>query len=396
MSSKQKLSTRPRMALIRCRDVYELPVRREAEAFAEAGYRVDVVMLAGREGEAGVTSENGITVHRLAGSKSRGSKLQYLTGYGGFMMRVFRFLAREHRGGPFDLIQVNTMPDFMVLATLLARLRGATISVFFKEPTPELGLTLFESDLVRRVLTLSEKLAITYADVAFTVTPELRQTYIERGADGDKVHVVLNCPDIRHLEESQLEPHREPEHLVLVCHGTIEHRYGHDVMIDAIDIVRRKIPNVKLRVLGDGDHVPAMLERIDQLGLADHVSYLGWLDIDQVVAEVAGADAGIVAQLASPYSNLVHTNKMFEYIMLGVPCIASRLESVSSAFTDDEILFYEPDSAEAMAEAIIRLHDEPELGDRLTTNARERYDSGYRWADQSQVLIEASTAAIKR
>jgi len=395
MSAETNVQNR-RVAIVRCRDIFELPVRRESRAFADAGCQVDVIMLAGREGGPGITTEDGVTVHRLPGSKSRGSKIQYLTDYGGFMARVAQRLWAEHKSRPFDLIQINTMPDFMVLATIASKLRGATVSVFMKEPTPELGFTIFESEKVRALLLASERLALRYADVAFTVTPELRQTYIDRGADGKKIHVVLNCPDIRHLEEVNREPVRDPERFVLMSHGTIEHRYGHDVMVDAIDLVREHIPNVLLRILGDGDHVPAMKERIAERSLENHIDYLGWLELDEVVAQVSGADAGLVAQLGSPYSHLVHTNKMFEYIMLDIPCIASRLDSVSNAFAEDEILFYEADSAEAMAEAIIRLHDEPGLSERLVTKARARYDQGYRWSDQSKVLVNESLAAVRR
>jgi glycosyltransferase involved in cell wall biosynthesis len=384
-----------RVAIVRCRDVYELQVRREADAFTEAGCDVDVIMLAGTGGEAGVTEVDGVRVHRLVGAKSRGSKLQYFADYGSFLARVARLLHREGARRPFDLVQINTMPDFLVLATLLERRRGTKVTVFFKEPTPELGYTIYGSNLVRRALLASERLASRLAHASFTVTPELRQTYIDRGSNGERVHVVLNGTDLRHFGGGRVEPRRDPDRFVAICHGTIEHRYGHDVMLEAIRLVRDRVPNVQLRIIGTGDYVDEVKRQIDAHDLADHVVFLGWLELEEVVAEVAGADVGIVAQLSSPYSNLVHTNKMFEYIMLGVPCIASRLHSVSKAFDDTQVEFYAADDAAALADSLERLATDPARRAELVENARKAYEAGYEWADQKQVLVRESLALLR-
>jgi glycosyltransferase involved in cell wall biosynthesis len=311
-----------------------------------------------------------------------------------FVVRAARTLGRQHKRRPFAFVQVNTMPDFLVLSTLVLRLRGVRVSVFMKEPTPELGYTLYHSRFWEKVLQKVEWFALRYAHLAFTVTPELRDTYVRRGADGRKIHVVLNGPDASNLEACTLPARRDPDRFVLVSHGTIEHRYGHDVMVEAIRIVKDKIPNVQLRITGSGDHVEALLALIERYQLGDHVVYLGWINLDEVIAEVKGANAGIVAQLSSPYSNLIHTQKMFEYIMLGVPCIATRLRSVSAAFSGDEILFCEPDDAQSLADVIVRLHDDPELAIDLVAKARRRYEGGYDWVNQKQILVRETLAFL--
>ena len=377
-----------RVAIVRCREVYELALRREATAYQDAGFEVDIFMLASDEERPGVERIDGATVHRLKGAKSRGSSLEYLTNYGTFIVRAARALTREHRRRSFCLVQVSTMPDFLFLCTLWLRLRGVKVAMFMKEPTPELGYLLYGSRLVERALRLVERCALRYSHVAFTVTSELRQTYIDRGADGTRIHVVQNTPDEAHLLAVQRPPRVDPDRFVLVCHGTIEHRWGYDVMIRAVDLVRDKIPEVQLRLPGSGDYAGRVEALIAELGLEDHVVCLGWLPFDELVSEVAGARAGIVAQLASPYSHVVHTQKMYEFIMLGVPCIASRLRATAASFEDGELLYYEPDDPQSLAEAIIRLHDDPDLAASLVSRARARYESCYRWAELQKALID--------
>ena len=45
---------------------------------------------------------------------------------------------------------------------------------------------------------------------------------------------------------------------LLVCHGTMLKRYGQDVAIKAIEIVKEKIPNIQLNILGVGEYELAL------------------------------------------------------------------------------------------------------------------------------------------
>jgi hypothetical protein len=57
------------------------------------------------------------------------------------------------------------------------------------------------------------------------------------------------------------------------------------------------------------------------------------------------ADVGIVAQKASPYSHLVHTNKMVDYWVFERPVIATRLRAVPETYGDSVLEYYEADDA---------------------------------------------------
>ena len=60
--------------------------------------------------------------------------------------------------------------------------------------------------------------------------------------------------------------------------------------------------------------------------LQDVVRFDGWVSRARLIDILRSADVGIVAQKASPYSHLVHTNKMVDYWIFGLPVIASRLK----------------------------------------------------------------------
>ena len=376
-----------RICIVRQRDYYELALRREAEALHEAGYEVDVVCLR-PEGSPAVEVDNGVTLHRLPLRRRRGGPLGYLWDYVAFFLAASVTVTRLHLKHRYRAVQGNTMPDVLVFTGLGPRLLGAKVVAFMKEPTPELGETKYGSPRLGRLLRVVEQAALRFADLAFTVTEDLKQTYVDRGARADRIHVVLNGPDERHLLQHRTDAAPDPAHFTAICHGLVDERYGHDTMVRAVALAREKIPDLRLRITGSGDYDDGLEQRIRDEGLEDAVEFLGWVDMPTLVDLLCRADVGIVAQKSSLYSNLVHTNKMFEYMLLDIPVVASRLRSTAHYFGDDAVEYFEPGSAESLADALVALHDDPERRRAMTAAAAEAYRT-HSWTVQKKVYLDA-------
>ena len=379
---------RGRVCLVRQRDYYELSLRREAEALRDAGFDVDIVCL--REpGSPAVEVDSGVTLHRLPLRRRRGGPLNYVLDYLGFFLAATGTVAKLHLQRPFRVVQANSMPDVLAFTALVPRLLGAKAIAFMKEPTPELGETKYGSRRLGRVLQWVEQAALRYVDLAITVTEDLKEVYVARGADPDKIVVVLNGPDARHLLEHRTDSaRRDPRYFTAVCHGLVDDRYGHDLMVRAVALTADRLPGLRLRITGTGDYVEELQRLIESEGVPDRVQYLGWVDMPTLVAELQSADVGIVAQKGSSYSHLVHTNKMYEYMLFDLPVIASRLRSTARYLGDDAVQYFEPGSAESLADALVALHDDPDRRAGLVETARECCRS-LGWDAQKQIYLAA-------
>ena len=104
-----------RVCIIRQRAYYELPVRREAEALLNAGYDVDLICLQD-EGHENEEMDNGVQIYRIPLRLSKGSVIRYLQEYFSFFIQAMIKLTTLHFKKRYDVIQVNTMPDFLVFA----------------------------------------------------------------------------------------------------------------------------------------------------------------------------------------------------------------------------------------------------------------------------------------
>jgi glycosyltransferase involved in cell wall biosynthesis len=386
-------AARPRACIIRQNDDYET-VRREAEALAGAGFAVDVICMAGL-GRPRRIVENGVTVISLPTSRRLGgSKARYAFDYGCFFVLAAGVLTIRHVRRPYRVVQANSMPDFLVYAALVPKLLGSRVVAFMAEPTPELAETMFGTDRLNRVLILIEQSALRFADHSFTVTDQLKEQYVKRGAAPDGITVVLNGADpASMLAAAPPVPAEGKAEFVIICHGTIEDRYGQDTIIEAARLLRDEIPDLRFVITGRGSTAAQIAQAIADYGLQDMVRFEGWVTREKLADLLRSADVGVVAQKASPYSHLVHTNKMIDYWIFGLPVIASRLRAVSETYDDDVIEYFEPGDAAQLAAAIKRLRDDPDRRAELAENGRIALRSSG-WPAQRETYLSVFTTVL--
>lgn len=378
---------------------FELNVKREAEALLEDGFDVHVICLRG-VGEAPHEFVDGIEVHRLPVGHQRGKIGRYLFEYNAFfVLASVKLMALDltHR---LRAIQVNTMPDYLVFSTLVPRLAGAKVVLHMHEPMPELFATMFDrwyGSFFIGVIRLAEKLSLRYADRVLTVTREMRDNFGSRGADVNKITVIVNVPDDRffrldrygHLVEKVAvvrKQERRKGTFRVVCHGAIEERYGIDLIVRAVARLGGDIPGIEFRFMGTGEYLPQVQALAAELKISDRVKYLGFVPFEEMIEEILAADVTVVPVRKNPYSVLVHTNKMYEYVALQKPVVASRLDSVAAYFPENSLVYFEPGDFEDLAEKLAYVFAHPEEMDARVEQAAEIYET-YRWEREKKKYL---------
>jgi glycosyl transferase family 4 len=110
-------------------------VRRKAEALVGAGYTVDVLALPPADGTQ-FYELNGVNVRTISLGKKRGSLARYIFEYLVFFLWTFVRVPLQMLRRHYAVIDVNTLPDFLIFAPVLARLMGAALILDMHEITP--------------------------------------------------------------------------------------------------------------------------------------------------------------------------------------------------------------------------------------------------------------------
>lgn len=368
-------------------------LQREYRALRDAGVEVDVIMerVPGRPWREVV---DGVRFHRLPVQRRRSGKVRYVLDYSAFAVLAGLLLTVLHLRRRYKVVQVTTMPDFLVFAAAPAKWTGAHLLGFFKEPSPELGEVLTGSPKLGAILARLERRAIAFCDEVLTVTEQLAALYVERGSDPAKIGVVLNpseplAPtDSGCTADCSLCDTTGPDSFVLFMHGSVEHRYGHETVLHALQLVRKEVPHARFVFCGKGGDLDRVLALVDDLDLHDAVDYLGFVSEAELCHAMERADVGIVAQLESAYSNVVHTVKMYEYMHAGLPVVASRLHATAAYFDDDTIAYYEPGDHDSLAEVLVALHDDRDELARRSRRARTAYER-HGWPTERERYLAA-------
>ena len=167
---------------------------------------------------------DGINFYRIPVTRSRKGITSYLNEYLSFLFRATIKLSSLYFRKRYCFIQVNTLPDFLVFATLIPKLFGAKVVLDLHEPAPELFSVLFgsKSELLISLIKFFEKISIRYADRAITVSEQMKTNYVNRGSSASKIDVVLNVPNLEFDPDLYKNGSKRNDHkFILICHGAI-------------------------------------------------------------------------------------------------------------------------------------------------------------------------------
>lgn len=351
-------------------------VRREAAALERNGIAVDVICQAA-EGEPPMSRYGNVTAWRVMRQEPKESVGRYLWVALRFMAAAFLKLQRLSLRRRYDAIQAHNMPDFLIFAGLLHKLAGRPLVLDLHDLSVELYRTKWtggKSRLLLPLVGLIERSSCALANRLITTSEGFKGRLIGRGVAPGKIELVLNAPDPRHFVfQADREFKPVTGGVRLLYHGTVTERFGIAEAIEALALLRRRLPGSTLRINGkyDPSYRQALEALIERLGLREAVTLGGWLSVDQIAAAIREADIGIVPYLRDEFMSLALSTKTFEYAATGLPVAASRLDSIATHFDDSCVAFFEPGDAADMAERIGELALDVERRRQGVARARE-------------------------
>jgi glycosyltransferase involved in cell wall biosynthesis len=368
-------------------------VRREAETLVAAGWEVDVFGLR-RPGETASATVEGVNVRRLPVGRHQGAGLSiYLVEYGAFLVRALLAATRAHRRRRYGLVEVHSLPDYLVFAALPMKLAGVPVLLDLHEAMPEFFRSRFSraaNPITYRLLRLQEKISIALANEVLTVNEPLADRLRKLGIRPDRLTVILNSPDLR-LFDAAAHARRKfmaDGRLRIVYTGALTPTYELDVVLRALAALARTRPDLPFEATfyGRGDAQNQLEALAAELGIGDRVGFPGRIPIEDVPAAIAAADIGVAPTRLDPFTGMSLSTKLLEYAAMDKPVVASRLPTVERYFDADTLSVYEPGDHESLAATLLRLVDRPAQRRARVKRTRRRVEE-LSWTRQAAALL---------
>jgi glycosyltransferase involved in cell wall biosynthesis len=363
----------------------ETRVEREACALTDRGFEVDVICLAGKN-EPAVEVKDEVNIYRLPVKRyvTGGLAIQLFEYLVFFFLAFFKLVAL-HRQRRYRVVQVHNLPDFLIFAGLVPKLAGARLILDIHDLMPEFYAARFNTSLKSwpvRLVHWQEQLACRFADHVITVTEPWRQTLIGRGLPPEKVSVVMNVADDRVFcrVPQEEQPTKDDGRFRLIYHGTLNQRYGLDLAIQAIGLVKEEIPDIHLVIHGRGTHREMLKKLVDELGLGEQVHFsTDFVPTAELPKVILQAQVGVVPYRRDVFTDGILPTKLMEYAALGIPAIAAQTPAIAAYFDETMVQFFAPEDVQDLARSIVALYSDPERLALLAAGA-EKFNRRYNWS----------------
>ena len=345
---------------------YELDfrVRRYAEMLADGENRIDVIALRDGSGESFATL-NGVNIHKILQRDHRETGLaSYLKNYIVFMISGSILLTRLYFRHRYRIIHVHNVPDFLVFMALIPRLFGARIILDIHDVLPEFYCKKFGKEMdsgLARLLLLVERLCIKFSHHVIAANDIWREKLIARnGLDPSRCTTLLNYPVKKFFEDREEGSKGDGFHLIYP--GTLSHQHGVDILVRAMEIVKRENRNIHLDLypLANVSEIRRQLEElILKLNVQDIVHFHETVLPEKLGSIFRNADVGVVPKRGGGFTEEAFSSKIFEYMAAGIPVIASRTRIDTYYFDDSLIKFFTPEDHDELAKCILELYRRP-------------------------------------
>ena len=139
-------------------------------------------------------------------------------------------------------------------------------------------------------------------------------------------------------------------------------------------------------IVGEGPLRTSLEKLAQKLGLQKRVAFTGAVEFEKIPETLKTLDA-LVAPYPQMDSFYFSPLKIFEYMAAGKPIVASRIGQLTEILEDGKnALLVPPENPEALAEALLRLKQDRNLGKSLGMQAQKAAKQKHGWNNRLRVV----------
>ncbi len=361
-------------------------VLKEAQTLQRAGYQVTVFALHAP----GITKKKEVLDEGIRVVRVSRMSLWRLKGKQTHFVQLLRIATRSwtHLGLLWQLVRskpdvvhghdVNTLPTAW-LASVIARV--PLVYDAHEISTDREGYAGF-----RKLVGWVEKKLMPRAAGTITTT-DIRAKFFALAYKVPRPLVLQNRPRLIQVPRSEKireELGLEQPWPIVLYQGGLQQGRGLERIVDAA----QQVGNAYFVFIGGGRLELPLKEQVVRLGLEEQVHFIDTVSLDSLPHYSSSADIGVQAienTCLNHYST--DSNKLFEYMMAGLPIVATSLPEIRKVVHQFDFgLTVPPADTDALAQAINQLVEDDDLRQRYGVNA-VKGGQELNWEEQERYLV---------
>ncbi|MCP5064118.1 MAG: glycosyltransferase family 4 protein [Ignavibacteriae bacterium] len=229
-------------------------------------------------------------------------------------------------------------------------------SIFMRKPVISHNRGLYKPDQVDQYIS-------KYVDKMICMSDFSKSVYTDNGIPNEKCQTIYDGIEVDQCNPSNIES----EIITIGCFGRLEEWKGQQILIEAVEIIVKTVPEIKIFIVGNGPSEGKLQEQVKNRGLEKHIEFTGHItNVNDYMNRCS-----IIAHTSiepEPFGMVIT-----EAMALGKPVIATNfggpLEIIDNG--KDGILI-PPKNPSILAESILSLIENPSLRIQIGKNARQK------------------------
>lgn len=287
--------------------------------------------------------------------------------------RDFHYFETEAaaQNGEFDIALTGSEHSLFTLASLKAR--GARFKLVYWVP-----FTIPFVDMFAERSLLIREFAFPHIDHFVAITRTCAETLALEGIDPKRITHIYPGIDLQAFQPPA-QPRNDLKDFHILFVGKLTSWKGCYTLLYAAKLLLPSIPGLRITLVGRGAQRAGLEKAAALLGIADRISFTGFVDYEKMPALYGKADVFVLP--AMPALNLA---EQFGYVVAeamacGLPAIVGRVGGLPEVVGEDADLIFTPGDYRELAAKLLAVHDNPQLRGMLSAKclsiARDRYDA---------------------
>lgn len=237
-----------------------------------------------------------------------------------------------------------------------------------------------------------EALFINKANKVIAVSPEFLETLKTRfPLEKNKFILVPNTIRKSFFEDYSVDNKivkRFKNNFVILYLGDTHVRRGLQTAIESINLLKDKIKNIKLVIVGKSTTDVFLKKQVSDLKLESFVDFEGWQNVSFFQSYILSSDICISPLHRNLQHDVAYANKIFQYMSLGKPLLVSNAIAQKKLVekTNSGLVHKEKD-VEDFSKKIITLYNNEQLRNELGENGKNFVRNEFSWEQTSKKLL---------
>lgn len=189
------------------------------------------------------------------------------------------------------------------------------------------------------------------------------------------------------IDESILNKYKN-NHVILYL-GDTALRRGLQTAIEALLLLKEKIPTVKLVIVGKNTTDAILKQQVVNLKLEEFVDFEGWQDVKLFPSYIKASFVCISPLHRNIQHDVAYANKVFQYMSFEKPVLVSNAIAQKNLIerTNSGLVHLEQNS-EDFAEKVLQLFNDNDLQKSLGKSGKSFVENEFCWEKTSEKLVE--------